>query len=79
VYWTEVWLSERVVAVNMKIGDVVGRFWRVPRTQAQRLKIAAAREGRTAESIVVEAIERSLRDYEAAYEADVRTFVGGDR
>ena len=57
---------------------VVARTWRLPVSLAKRLKLAAAERGQTIEQTVVELIARHVEDQEAAYQADVRTFVGGD-
>ncbi len=54
--------------------DLKSRSWRVPESLAIRLKVVAAQTGRSAESIVVEALTRYLDDQDAAREADCRTF-----
>lgn len=55
----------------------VARCWRIPVSLAKRLKLAAATTGSTIEQTAIAAIERAVSDIEAANQADVRTFIGG--
>lgn len=54
------------------------RAWRVPASLAYRLKQFALNRQVSAESVLVQALDRYMDDQDNAYEADPRTFVGGD-